>query len=116
MAFQQVAIWALTGSTGMSSKAIALHLLGLESDGSYPRDGGDFARCEGLLDAVPTFRARIGEMAEVNAYWAALAPKWEEIRVAADKSAAIAAIVRPIQDQDPRVVRLGPGVTMTLKA
>lgn len=103
-------IWALGDGVGQSSKCIAQHLMGLKPNGSYPSDGGDFMRCEGLLDAVPEFRDRIGEMASVNAYWAALAPAWESIRQSSDKYEAIKRLTRPVEKGDPNVVRLGEGV------
>ncbi len=98
--FKAVAIWALTGETGSSSECIAAHLLGLKHNGSYPHDGADFGRCEGLLNAVPSFRDRLPEMASVNAYWAALVPRWNDIKSAPNQYAAIKAIVRPIEDAD----------------
>lgn len=110
--FKAVAVWALTGRTGMSSKAIAAHLLGLECDGSYPHDGGDFGRCEKLLEAVPSFRERLTEMTSVNKYWAAIAPRWGEIRSASDKYEKIKSITRPIEDEDLRVVRLSETVSI----
>ena len=87
-------------------------MMGLPTDGDYPRDGGDFGRCEGLLNSAPELRARIHEMATVNSYWAALAPQWDTIRQAEDKTAAIRAIIRPIQDKDRRIVRLASGATI----
>lgn len=113
-----IAIWLATGRVGASSRAMAAHFVGQPCDGSYPHDADDFGRCEGLLDAVPGLRERVGEMASVNAYWAALAPAWPAIAAARPeaRTAMIRALVRPIEDADPRVVRLGPGVTMRFPA
>ncbi|WP_068317514.1 hypothetical protein [Polycladidibacter hongkongensis] len=97
---------------GMSAKCIAEHLTGGEPDGSYPHDAGDFGRCEALLAAFPQLRVRLLEMAEVNDYWAALAPRWEEIRAAQNQNEIISSIVRPIEDRDPKVARLGGGITI----
>ena len=96
---------------GASSQSIAAHLAGYgKQDGFYPLDSGDFGRCEGLLVNFPDFRAELHRMAEVNAYWAALVPRWEEIRAttASDaQTALIKAIVVPIQTADPYHVPLG---------
>ena len=72
--------WIEGGKTGTSSKAIAGQLTGvLLHDNSYPLDSGDFGRCVGLLNAVPSLRARLGDMNSLNAYWAAITPRWNEI-------------------------------------
>ena len=111
--YKAVAEWAVASSgRGASALSIAQHLMGLKSDGYYPLDASDFWRCERLLDAVPEFRDMIGELAAVNRYWAALAPRWDEIRTSADISRAIQSITRSIEDADPRLTRLGPGVTI----
>ena len=111
--YRAVAEWAMKGgSLGLSSRSIAMHMMGMTSPGDYPHDGDDFGRCEGLLDMVPSFRARLNEMASVNAYWAALVLRWEEIRRSPDKYALIQSIVRPVEDKDGSVVRLGKGVTL----
>ena len=114
MDYRAIATWALGYSTGASAKCIAGHLMGLGVDGSYPHDGGDFDRCEKLLEVVPGLRDRLAEMASVNAYWAALVARWEDIRASSDKYALIQSIVRSVEDRDPRVVRLGDGVTMRM--
>ncbi len=60
--------WFASDNTGASSRCMAFHLTGRKSDGSYPHDGGDFARCVALLERVPELRAKIGEMANLNSY------------------------------------------------
>jgi hypothetical protein len=105
--------WYMRGKTGLSSETIAKKMMGYPlGRPSHPYDGGDFARCEGLLDAVPEFRARLGEMAGISPYWAALVPRWEDIRRAPDKYKLMRSILDPIEKTDRGVVRLGPGVTM----
>ena len=113
MDYKSLSAWAL-GRTGASSKCIARHMMGLSTDGSYPHDGGDFGRCEALLDAVPDLRHRLPEMAEVNRYWAALVPRWEDIRGAEDQYALIQSIVRPIQNADNNHISLGNGISLTI--
>jgi len=105
--------WKESGGTGASAGSIAAHLAGYgEQTGVYPRDAGDFGRCEVLLDAVPGLRAMLGQMAEVNAYWAALVPQWDAIRAAPDQTAVIRAVIAPIEAEDPAHVQLGEGVSM----
>ena len=112
MDYKAIAEWATGRSTGQSATCIARHLMGLEASGSYPHDGGDFGRCEALLNAVPSLRERLTEMSEVNKYWAALVPRWTEIKGAADKYKLIQSIVRNIEDNDSNHIRLGRGVSM----
>ena len=99
---------------GASAKSIAAHLAGWgQKDGSYPHDADDFGRCEALLDAIPEMRARLGEMAEVNAYWAALVPIWESLRNTApeSRSTVMERILRPIEELDPLCGRMSDTVS-----
>lgn len=80
--------------------------MGLGGDGSYPHDEGDFMRCERLMDAVPEFRARIGEMSGLNRYWTAIAPHWEEIRASKDKTHLLKHITERLHKEDPGVIQL----------
>lgn len=108
--------WFQSGETGASSKCMAAHLTGKESDGNYPHDAGDFGRCIGLLEAVPDLRPKIYKMAKVNTYWASLVVYWEELeKLSGDyeaQTAAIKKIIRPIEAKDKSVIRLGGGVTI----
>lgn len=102
--------WLSTDGRGQSARAIAAHLTGLaQCTGDYPHDSDDFGRCERLLDAVPTLRPLLPRMAEVNAYWAALAPQWDILRGhdPVTRSALLKAILRPIEDADPDNARIG---------
>lgn len=112
MDYKAIAEWATGRKTGASSMCIARHLMGLKSDGSYPRDSGDFGRCEALLDAVPSLRSELFKMAEVNRYWAALVPRWDEIKASENQYELIQSIVRSIEDKDRSHVRLGDGISM----
>ena len=49
---------------------------------SYPHDPADLGRCLRLLEAVPEWRSRLGEMAECSTVWARLVARWEEMEVA----------------------------------
>jgi len=114
MDYKAIATWAVGRSTGASATCIARHMMGLKTDGSYPHDGGDFGRCEALLNAVPEFRERLIEMAEVNTYWAHLAPRWDEIKASKDQYRLIQSIVRPTEDKDPNHVRLSENMSMRI--
>lgn len=102
--------WLLSGDVGASSECIAQHLTGMECNGNYPMDAGDMGRCVGLLKAVPEFRSRLTEMKNVNRYWAALIPRWDDIeRCHSDYkkcTALIRELTRPIEKNDPLVIRL----------
>lgn len=78
--------WLVTGERGTSSLTIVEVLEGLPPRlliGRYarthPLDTADFRRCVLLLDAVPRYRARLGEMAAISPTWAALAAAWGEL-------------------------------------
>ena len=79
--------WIAGGDTGMSSKAIWSHMMGLPARGwpddrfgvAYPHDPDDFGRCYRLLALIPEWRPRIGEMAQYNRQWAALVARWSDI-------------------------------------
>lgn len=84
--------WPESDDTGMSSKAIYRHMthgfpFGEEfEDGlsgaiitRFPLDPSDFGRCYRLLALAPHWRVRIGEMAQYNAEWKALAEAWDEL-------------------------------------
>ncbi len=113
---EKVALWAVGPNTGASSKFMAAWLLGDKSNKwkSHPHDDCDFARCIGLLNAVPSFRTRIGEMASASPYWAALVKNWAKIEAMpdSDRYAFMRSILVPITDKDPKVFRMGKDVTI----
>jgi len=71
--------WLASDRTGLSSLFMAGVLGGFSRPYAYPRDPSDFGRCLGLLDAVPEFRARIGEMKGQGPEWSALIGAWDEL-------------------------------------
>jgi uncharacterized protein (UPF0335 family) len=96
--------WIASGAKGASAKSIAAHLAGHDTqNGDYPHDGGDFGRCEALLDAVPSLRLIFPQMVDVNAYWAALVPRWAEIAALGneEQTKLIKNVVMPIEELDP---------------
>ena len=72
--------WFLSGGSGRSAKTIVAALTGQEADQeSHPLDAADFGRCHRLLQAVPSFRERIGEMRHRSPEWAALVESWSDL-------------------------------------
>lgn len=120
----RVAAWRETGRTGSSSKTMAAHLMGeTVPSPSYPHDAADFGRCLGLLEAVPEFRDRIKELADLGGYvgevWGALAENWatlEELHGQLPESCttAMKAIIHPIEQESGRVVRLSGNASLHL--
>jgi hypothetical protein len=84
--------WFGCGDTGMSSKALAIYLSGVErATGywSYPHDGGDLGRCIRFLRHMG-WEHRIGEMATASKPWAVLAANWRELtRLYDERDAAL---------------------------
>lgn len=78
---QRAVAWIRDGRTGLSSRAIHDHMLGLEGGRgySYPRDPADLNRCLLLLDLIPEWKLRMPEMAQRNEEWAGLVARWDEI-------------------------------------
>lgn len=77
---ERVSKWARNGEFGNSSKAIWGRLSGFGAISSaHPQDLGDLRRCLLLLERVPEWKGRIGEMAAASDVWGRLAPRWEEI-------------------------------------
>lgn len=79
---QRAAAWMRDGEVGMSSRAIHDHMLGLTPKCGYfdyPLDPDDLNRCLLLLELIPEWKPRIGEMTEHGVMWAGLAARWDEI-------------------------------------
>lgn len=72
--------WMLSDDTGLSSKAICAHMLGLEpEDTSYPSDPTDLGRCLRLMELIPEWKPRIKEMANYGPGWAGQIEVWDEL-------------------------------------
>lgn len=79
---QRAAAWMRDGEVGMSSRAIHDHMLGLTPKCGYfdyPLDPDDLNRCIKLLELIPEWKPRMGEMAQRGEQWNGLANSWEEI-------------------------------------
>lgn len=69
---QRAVFWALSSDTGSSSKALARHMMGfgLNNDRFYsgpPSDSDDRGRCIRLLELIPEWLPRLGELIEADA-------------------------------------------------
>ena len=68
---QRALFWALAGQTGTSSKAIAKHMTGFSSEQPLgfmpPSDMDDRRRCIRLLELIPEWLLRLGELHKYDA-------------------------------------------------
>lgn len=76
-------LWIIFGDVGQSSKVIwaVMKKVPFLSMNNYPRDVSDLTRCMALLEAVPEWKARISEMAQVSPVWQELSEHWDELTV-----------------------------------
>lgn len=61
--------------------------LGFSRDriGNTPQDPSDFNRCHRLLQVVPAWRSRLGEVAAMFPSWAPLVGAWDELTAMLDR-------------------------------
>ena len=77
--------WFATGEVGVSSKAMACAIAGLDVDktwatfGNHPSDPSDFNRCLKFLKAVPEAKEHLHKVAEISKVWAELVERWDEV-------------------------------------
>ena len=75
--------WRENGRVGASSLAIWRQMTGSNASSTamycYPLDPADLNRCLLLLDLIPEWAPRMGEMAAHGPQWAAMAARWDEI-------------------------------------
>lgn len=75
----RAAWWKMRGETGISSLTIWCALAGGRSDSyCYPCDPDDFRRCKLLLDLIPEWRPRLGEVTKRFPWFAPFERRWEE--------------------------------------
>ena len=87
---RRAALWATSKDTGMSSECLCRVMLGGEiHDRSAPSDAGDLGRCLRLLDTVPEWKPRIGEMAAISPEWEALVQVWDRLAALMDEEVGI---------------------------
>lgn len=80
---RSAADWMLNGEHGVSSDTIFAVMIGATTPtrrafGNWPHDPDDFRRCLLLIERVPEWNSRIGEMAKLGKEWAAVAAHWDE--------------------------------------
>lgn len=67
---ERALFWALSGDTGISSKAIMAHMTGYEKTDSFgmqpPSDSADRGRCIRLLELIPEWLPRLKEMVQYD--------------------------------------------------
>lgn len=75
--------WIVGDDTGISSKTIWAVMMGKEPTyylgADAPYDAGDFGRCYRLLNEMPSWRARLPEVAAKYLVWAPLVAAWDEL-------------------------------------
>ena len=123
--------WKASTDCGVSSKTLWGVMTGktVRSHG-YPHDVDDFGRCARLLALIPEWRARLHLMAGMGPVWEALAARWDEITASMEAEtgidfskgrkcpktyALIRSIIDPIEAKDGNTVRLGGGITISIR-
>ena len=80
---KRLAEWLVGRDTGSSSKAIMLWLsAGVKDEtwgASTPSDPSDLGRCLRLLERIPEWKPRIGEMAEAGGEWPTYVEYWQKM-------------------------------------
>jgi hypothetical protein len=76
--------WLLNGDTGISSQTIWSVMMGKRINQSHwyadvPHDPSDFGRCYRLLKVMPSWRARLPEVAAKYKAWKPLVDAWDEL-------------------------------------
>jgi hypothetical protein len=72
--------WLGNGDTGISSLVIWHVLMGMPPDRvDVPHDPDDFGRCHRLLQVMPEWRARLGDVAVRYAEWRPFVDAWPEL-------------------------------------
>ncbi len=77
--------WLTNGDTGNSSKAIWGVMMGRDVSGgragwtTTPADPQDFGRCYRLLKVMPSWRARMPEVAACYPEWKPLVDAWDDL-------------------------------------
>lgn len=81
----RVQAWLRGDDTGLSSRALVMHLSGQSSKlpeydrRFHPVDPADFGRCYRMLTAIPELRERLHEAKTISPTWSALIDRWDDI-------------------------------------
>jgi hypothetical protein len=82
-AIKRIALWALSGTTGVSASTIACVAMGVKENNRVsfdcPHDADDFGRCHRLLGLVPELLEYLPAVIEACPQWAPLVPIWHEL-------------------------------------
>jgi hypothetical protein len=79
---REIAVWAITGETGVSSETMAAVALGIEPnrrDHNWPHDVSDFGRCWKMVKACPGVREHFPAIAKLSPAWAGIIAAFDEI-------------------------------------
>jgi len=84
---QQILKWLANGRIGVSSKVIAMVMLGQKAhirgfDRDVPHDPADFCRCLKLLQRAPEIRSNLKELKSVSKKWDVLVDNWDRVEKA----------------------------------
>ena len=75
--------WVVNGDTGISSMTIWSVMMGRRPNVNFwpstPLDPSDFGRCYRLLKVMPSWRARLSEVAKKYPEWRGLVDAWDEL-------------------------------------
>lgn len=85
--------WIVGGDVGLSSKTVWATMLGISlEDGEvpHPHDPADLGRCLRLLEVIPEWKPRLGELASLSPEWKALICRWDEVATSMETEVGIA--------------------------
>jgi len=71
--------WLCTGRVGLSSKAMAARIAGMDGGSDHPCDPDDLNHCLLFLEAVPEARAHMDKLSTLSTEWEMLVVHWQEI-------------------------------------
>ncbi|MGB0818212.1 MAG: DUF2312 domain-containing protein [Candidatus Puniceispirillaceae bacterium] len=121
---ERAAEWLENGDKGASSKCIYNFFMTGEVDScAYPHDSADFGRCLVLVEAVPEWEKRLGELHVLDGVhghvWQKLAIEWANLKkiYALDKKKCtqyMKTIIEPIEQASGEVADMGNGVKMSV--
>ena len=78
--------WIVSDEAGVSSITIWCVVMGVKCrNPSIPWDVGDFGRCARLLASIPSWRARLPEVAKTHNDWIPLVKNWDRLTEMYDK-------------------------------
>lgn len=78
---QAALAWITGDDTGTSSQTIWAVMMDAPAPkwASVPLDPSDFGRCHRLLQLIPSWRARLSEVAARHPKWGPMVARWDEV-------------------------------------